>query len=125
MNPLVVLARWLPIALVVTLVYLGVYAAVQQSIRHAADDPQIQIGEDAAAARAAGQPPSAVVPAARVDLARGLAPYLIVFDDAGGVLASSAELDGAVPTPPAGVLDATRARGQDRVTWQPRPGVRS
>jgi hypothetical protein len=33
-------------------------------------------------------------------------------------------LDGAVPKPPAGVFDYTRVHGDDRVTWQPRPGVR-
>jgi hypothetical protein len=65
------------------------------------------------------------VPSAKVDLARSLAPYLIVFDEAGQPLASSAELDGQVPPLPTGVLDRARAVGEHRVTWQPRPDVRS
>jgi len=59
-----------------------------------------------------------------VELATSLAPFIIVFDDSGNVLASSATLHGAVPVYPSGVLDYTRINGEDRVTWQPENGVR-
>jgi hypothetical protein len=49
---------------------------------------------------------------------------MIVYDDAGNVLASSVVLHGVTPDLPAGVLDYTRAYGEDRVTWQPEEGVR-
>ena len=56
---------------------------------------------------------------APVLMAASLAPYLIVFDDAGRPIASSARLAGAPPVPPPGVFDYTRAAGEDRITWQP------
>jgi hypothetical protein len=120
-----VLIYWVPLAVAVTLLCGLVYAAVQQTYRQGANDPQLQMASDAAAALGAGQPASAVVPAAKVQMASSLAPYLIIFDDAGRVLASSVELNGAVPVPPVGVLEAARGRGENRVTWQPAPAVRS
>jgi hypothetical protein len=47
-----------------------------------------------------------------------------VFAADGALLASSARLDGATPSPPRGVLAAARSAGTNRVTWQPAPGVR-
>jgi hypothetical protein len=119
-----VLASWLPIAVVATVLCALVAGAVQQDLRQTADDPQIQLAEDAATALAGGREPGAVVPAGEVDLAASLAPFVIVFDDAGKPLASSARLDGEVPIPPPGVFDFTREHGADRFTWQPRSGVR-
>jgi hypothetical protein len=119
------LLRWLPGAAVVTLLCGLVYGAVQQSFRASANDPQIQLAEDAAARLAGGDSPQAVVPADPLDMARSLAPFLIVFDDAGRPLASSAQLNGATPLPPKGVLEYARTRGQNQLTWQPQPGVRS
>lgn len=120
-----VLLYWVPLAVAITLLCGLVYAAVQQSYRQGANDPQVQMATDAAAALGAGQPASAVVPAAKVQMASSLAPYLVVYDDAGRVLAASAELNGTTPPLPPGVLDAARTRGENRVTWQPAPAVRS
>ena len=120
-----VFGRWLPTWAGVTALALLVYAAVQQGHRTVADDPQIQLAEDAARALAGGADPRAIVGGTPVDLARSLAVWTTVFDAANRVLASNAVLDGATPAPPAGVLDAARAQGENRLTWQPRPGVRS
>ena len=114
----------LPLVLLTTLLAALVAAAVQQDQRQTANDPQIQLAEDTAAALAAGQPVTALVPATKVDLATSLAPYLIVYDDAGRPVAASATLNGAIPALPAGVLDAVRPGGEDRITWQPQAGVR-
>ncbi|HET7225568.1 MAG TPA: hypothetical protein VFK69_07600, partial [Candidatus Eisenbacteria bacterium] len=64
-------------------------------------------------------------PAGRVNLAASLAPWVTVVDGRDRPLASNAVLDGAIPALPPGVLAAARARREHRVTWQPRPGVRS
>ena len=116
---------WLPLAAAITVLSGLVYVAVQQNLRLSANDPQIQLAEDAALALSEGAQPSTVVPANSVDLGRSLAPYLMVFDDAGNVVASSVRLDGQPPVLPAGVLAYTKDHGEDRVTWQPKPGVRS
>ena len=118
------LAAWLLAALVATAMALLTYTAVQQALRQGANDPQVQMAEDAAVALAGGAAPGNILPIAKVDPSRSLAPYLIVFDDAGRPIASSAELAGQTPTPPPGVFDYTRTHGEDRITWQPRQGVR-
>ena len=116
---------WLPLAVAVTLLCGLVYITAQQLGRRAADDPQIQMAEDAAAALAAGQPVDSVLPSARIELSQSTAPYLIVFDQTGQPLAGSALLNGRLPVLPAGIFDYVLRHGQDRVTWQPAPGVRS
>ncbi|MDO8689297.1 MAG: hypothetical protein Q7R39_04695 [Dehalococcoidia bacterium] len=98
---------------------------MQQDLRQSANDPQIQMAEDAALAIEKGQAPQSVVPSTTVDISKSLAAYLIVFDDAGKPVASSAQLDGQTPRPPSGVFDQVRQRGEDRITWEPKPGVRS
>jgi hypothetical protein len=82
------------------------------------------MAEDAANALNAGASVDAIVPAAKVELATSLAPFIIVFDDSGNLMASSTTLHGSVPLYPSGVLDYTRQNGEDRVTWQPENGVR-
>jgi hypothetical protein len=119
-----ILRVWLPIA-VVTAAFCGLaYLTVQQSLRQGANDPQIQMAEDAAAALAQGQNPESLVPLSTVDIARSLVPIMIVYGVAGNVLASSAVLHGVIQDIPADVLDYARANGEDRVTWQPEEGVR-
>ena len=101
------------------------YTAVQQDLRQSANDPQIQMAEDTAAKLADGQQVQNVVPAEKVDIANSLAPYIIVFDATGKPIASSVQLNGQTPTIPSGVFDYVRQNGEDRITWQPQPGVRS
>ncbi|HEX9115975.1 MAG TPA: hypothetical protein VGA61_07900 [Anaerolineae bacterium] len=113
---------WLPLALATGLLAGLIYGVAQQVLRQDANDPQIQMAEDTAALLAQGQQPA---PAAPVDIATSLAPYLIVFDGQGRPVAGSARLHGNLPSVPEGVLDAARQRGENRVTWQPEPGVRS
>jgi hypothetical protein len=119
-----ILRHWLPPAVVATALCGLVYLAVQQVLRQSANDPQIQMAEDAAAVLASGGAVEQVLPAAIIDIAHSLAPFTMVFDDKGKVLASSGLLHGQMPELPAGVLDYVRQHGQDRITWQPEPGVR-
>ena len=116
--------KWLPLAIATAGLCALVYLTVQQSLRMGANDPQIQMAEDAASNLNSGASVESVVPSNKVEIANSLAPFLMVFDDSGKVLASSATLHGVVPTYPLGVLDYTRQNGQDRVTWQPEVGVR-
>lgn len=116
---------WLPLATAVTMLAGLVYIAVQQDMRIGANDPQIQLAEDAARALAEQQPLDSVVPPGKIDISQSLAPYMIVFDAQGSPVASNAVLHGAVPDIPKGVFDYTRAHGEDRVTLMPEPGVRS
>jgi hypothetical protein len=119
-----ILQKWLPLAIATAGLCALVYLTVQQSLRMGANDPQIQMAEDAASQLNAGSSVESVLPSTKVEIANSLAPFVIVFDQSGKVLASSATLHGTVPAYPVGVLDYVRKNGQDRVTWQPEAGVR-
>ena len=119
-----ILRQWLPLALVIVAMGGMVYIEAQQAYRMNANDPQIQMAEDGAAALAQETALDVVAPPAKIDVASSLAPFVMVFDDAGNVLASSGLLNGQNPPLPPGVLDFTRSHGEDRVTWTPEAGVR-
>ena len=124
-NVKAILQHWLLVAIVITGLIGLLYTTFQQSLRQGANDPQIQMSEDAAAKLADGQPVQNVVPSEKVDIASSLAPYLIIFDANGNPIASSAQLESQIPKIPAGVFDSVRQKGEDRITWQPQTGVRS
>lgn len=119
-----IIRHWLPLAVVIVLLCGLVYLDVQQSLRWGANDPQIQMAEDGAAALAAGGTPGSVLPATQVDISTSLAPFLVIYKDTGEPLASSGLLHGAAPLLPSGIFTYTRQNGEDRVSWQPEPGVR-
>lgn len=120
-----ILKSLFPLAVVITLLSGLLYASIQQVLRMNANDPQIQMAEDVASALTAGKPLDSVVPAAQIDIATSLAPYVVVFDASGKAIASSGLLHNQLPTFPSGVFDYVRQRGEDRITWQPEPTVRS
>ncbi len=122
-------------AVPVTILCLGMYAVGQQGYRQNANDPQIQLAEDAASVLAAGGVPADVVPRVPLlNIQTSLAPWIAVYDNAGTPLEASAQLDNAPPQPPkalfndAGWVDpklyVTPAGNETRITWQPKEGVR-
>lgn len=118
-------AIFLPLAVLATAICGLAYAETQQVLRSGANDPQFQLAEDGAARLDAGADGATVADSSRtIDLAASLAPFVIVFDTNGQVLASNATLDGGSPAPPRGVLAAARPGSPNAVTWQPRDGVR-
>ncbi len=119
-----ILKSWIPLVVVITLLCGINYVTGQQVLRISANDPQIEMAEDTASELSNGQSPEVVVPRAQVDIATSLAPFIAVYDDAGKAVASSGVLHDQVPTLPSGVFDYVRQNGEDRITWQPEPGVR-
>ncbi len=119
-------AAWLPLAVAITILVGLAYGLEQQDLRQGADDPQVQLAEDTAAHLNGGSPLNSVVSSAtpRVDIASSLAAFVIVYGRHDDPQASSAVLDNRVPRLPAGVTASARSSGEDRVTWQPRAGVR-
>ena len=104
---------------------LALYSIPQQVLRQGANDPQIAMADDLVAKLEQGITPSQAVPAAGLDMARSLTPFVIVYDDQGRPLASQAELNGQTPAPPQGVFDYVRQHGEERVSWQPILGATS
>ncbi len=119
-----ILKTWLPLAVAATAFCALTYAAVQQALRQGLNDPQIQMAEDAAAALDGGAAVDSILPAQKVDMARSLAPFIVIYDRNGKPLAASGLLDGQMPEFPQGALDYARQNGGDRVTWQPNGAVR-
>jgi hypothetical protein len=103
-----------------------VYTAVQQNYRQGANDPQIQIAEDISAAIEAGTPANSIVPpTGTTDIKASLSPFVILFDDSGKMIGSTALLDGKNPSNfPSSAFDYVKTHGMESVTWQPEAGVR-
>ena len=112
------------LAAICTVLALALYTIPQQVLRQGANDPQIALAGDLVARLEQGVPPAEAVPAGTVDMALSLSSFVIVYDDQGLPLASQAQLNGQTPTPPRGVFDYVRQHGEDRISWQPRRGVR-
>ena len=111
---------------------LALYAIPQHVLRSGLNDPQIQMAGDLATMLDRYGVNDGLVQGAllhatgggNVDMARSLSPFLMVFNDMGQLLGTNAQLDGQNAAPPKGVLDYVRQHGEERVTWQPRHGVR-
>ena len=120
-----ILKWWLPLAVVITMLVGLIYVTAQQVLRMTVNDPQIQVAEDTATVLTNGQSVYSVLPSSKIDIAQSLAVYVVVFDDTGKAIASSGMLHNQMPTLPPGVFDYVRQHGENRITWQPEPGVRS
>lgn len=114
------------VALAAILTILGAAASVamQQMLRRGADQPQIDMVNWYAGEIGAGEKPADVIPPGYVDPEHSLQPFVIFYNDEGKPGPGTGYLDQALPVPPAGVLDFVRRNGREKVTWQPRPGVR-
>lgn len=114
--------NWLPIAVVIIILTLFSFVSVQQTLRQSANDPQIELAEDTANQIITGNKPK--MPSEKTEISNSLALYIILFNGKKQLVYSSATLDGKEITPPAGILDYAEKHGENRVTWQPKPGVR-
>ncbi len=114
----------LAVAIPATLICGVIYAVAQQSLRLGANDPQIQLAEDAATALGESSLPEEVVSDQTVDAAKSLAPFIMIYGNDGKPVISDATFGGKDLTVPAGVLEDAKLHGQSRVTWQPTPGLR-
>ncbi len=121
-----VMKVWVPLVVVATCAIAFAYVGLQQAHRMMANDPQIQIARDAARVYSVedSEPASRTVGGDMVDVAASDAPWLDVVAANGRPGSAQAFLDGQPVAFPPGVIAAAKANGENRVTWQPRPGVR-
>lgn len=117
------LVLWVVLGVVISAFSGLVYITMQQDLRLSANDPQIQMAEDTAANLDSGQQVQIAIPSQKIDVAKSLAPFLIVYDTSGNITSSSGLLDGKVPMLPSGIFNNVRP-GEKRFTWQPRDSVR-
>lgn len=114
----------LPISVVLTMLSALLYVVVQQVYRASANDPQVQIAHDAAQMLEAGVMPASLISSTTTDIGRSLGTYMLLFDDNGSPVAGSGLLNAKLPVLPRGVFDYARQHGENRITWQPEPGIR-
>lgn len=116
---------WIAIAAVLTsILFSTIYLVAQQTLRQNANDPQIQLAEDSTTSFSRGGMPSIIGDANKTDVATSLAPFLMIYDNNRQLVAASVILDGNTPVLPPGVLANTTSGHENRLTWQPRGGVR-
>lgn len=109
--------------LLLTIIFGTIYAATQQMGRQSANDPQIQLAEDAAVRLDRGADPTSVIGDGAIDMSKSLAPFVIVYDASGHAVAGTGYLNGEIPTVPSGVLTNAQSKPYNAVTWQPQTGA--
>ncbi len=114
---------WLIAASAVTVVFGTMYGLAQWQLRSGADLPAVERAEETVLRLNAGSTPAEVAFDA-VDIASSIQPFVIIYDESGKVVEGSGKLDGNIPTVPYGVLQHATNLRDNRVTWQPKPGVR-
>lgn len=114
---------WTAGVLLITLAAGTVWLGYGLSLRTGGDRQPLQLVARAAGQLTTGAPPGSVLPPV-INMASNPAPFVIVYDPQHHVLASSGRLGGRTPALPAGVLAWVASHGQDRITWQPVPGLR-
>lgn len=116
---------WFGYAAIITLACGIIYVTVQQDFRLSANDPQIQMAQDAAIAIDKGADPKNLAGTnAATELSQNLSPFLVIYDPSGNIIAGTATLNGKPLKIPQGVIDYIRKNGRDAASWQPEPGVR-
>jgi hypothetical protein len=115
---------WLPIAFALTAACALAYGTGQQVYRQGLNDPQVAMAREAADRIDGGAPVAAVIPSGTVDIGKSLEPFIVVYGPDNSAVAGNGVLSGDLPVIPPGVLDQARSADENRVTWQPRPGVR-
>jgi hypothetical protein len=119
-----ILISHLSAAVITTVVCLLIYGSVQQGYRTAANDPQIQLSSEIKTHLEQFRSIQNIFPGDSVDLAADPGIFSVLYDGQRKVIRSSATLHGNDPDLPKGIFDYVNDYGQDRVTWQPEPGVR-
>ncbi len=114
-----ILAQWLVLAVVITLLSGLVYVVAQQIYRQGANDPQVQLAHDIASKLTQGVSPEKLVPADQILVGSELSPFVIIYDLDHKAVAGNGIYDQGLAQIPAGVLDFANDHGSDRVTWQP------
>lgn len=119
--------RYIPfgaVVIVLTILFGTAYGIGQQILRLSANDPQIQLAHEVATQLNDGVQVENVVGAFKVNMAQSLATFVIIYDQKGNPVGGTGYLDGSRAKVPIGVLKAADNVSDNRVTWQPKDGVR-
>ena len=116
--------NFLSVSLIITVVFLTIYFAVQQSYRSAANDPQRQYARDMRDRIRNNQSIESMMSRDTLDLRTSLGMFTTLYNEKFEPIRSTGLLDGKFPSLPKGVLEYARDNQENTVTWQPRKGIR-
>jgi hypothetical protein len=109
---------------IITVFMLLIYAAVQQTYRSNANDPQIQIAREISIYLKEGKTIEHIFPTDSIDISKSLGVFAVLYDNNLKPMKSSGFLNGNIPQLPSGVFVFAKTHSEDAITWQPSPGVR-
>jgi hypothetical protein len=115
---------FLAFSLFITVTVVFICAVAQNILRSIANDPQIQLAEDASYLLGHSAPMGPIVPEASVELLRNLGPFIQVYDEKGSLLDGNALLNGISPKISKNDLLYAKKHRENRITWQPEAGTR-
>ncbi|MCU1416784.1 MAG: hypothetical protein JWP32_958 [Schumannella sp.] len=111
---------WIVGAVVLTITLASVYVTAQQLDRQGADEQPQRLASQIVLLHDLPEPEAADL----VDLGGSEALFYVVYDTSGSPLSGRGYLDGDLAQLPDGVIAAAVANGSNRVTWEPRDGLR-
>ena len=117
-------AVWLVVAAAATVLAGLSYVTAQQVTRMGANAAPLQATHEILAILKQGVDPSRILPPTQTEITDSSSVFAAVFDEKGGVVSSSVQVDGKNPSVPNGVFEYAKQHGEDRFTWQPKSGVR-
>jgi hypothetical protein len=123
MKKISVFVPYLAASAIVTVIILLIYVTVQQSYRSGANDPQLQVAKDIHARLQRGASIQKYFDDS-INIESNAGVFTALYNRKSEPIQSSGFLDGKFPNLPAGVFDFVKTNGEERVTWQPRPGIR-
>ncbi|WP_240875398.1 hypothetical protein [Shimazuella soli] len=100
------------------------YLVTQQSIRLGANELPAQAAHDTAYNLQHGQNPTSSIPVNKIDITKSMDTFVMIFDKHQNLLATSGRMNNQNPSYPKGVLDTVKKKGEDRVTWETKTGLR-
>ena len=110
---------------VITFFWLGIYGVGKQVRRRDVNQPLIAMLNTAKEELSKGAEITSVIPKNKVKMETELEPFMIIFNERGEIATGSVELEGKTPKLPISILEVTKDKGINKITWQPKQGIRS
>lgn len=112
------------VAILVTVIMLLIYGAVQQTYRTGLNDPQIQIARTVSSRLEQGKSVETLLKDEPFNINESLTPFVVLYDASGKPLRSDGLLDGKMPQMPVSLFNDFSNDKERRISWQPRKGTR-
>lgn len=117
------LLPWAMVLALITVVFGTIYAVTQQAQRNDANWPQIQMSSDTAA-KLDDKADPLVLMGDQVDITKSLKPFSVIYDKKGKPVAGSGFINDKLPKIDKGVLEHSKGKDYNAVTWKPAQDTR-